>query len=49
VQINSASELSLALKKGLSHPGIFLIDCPVDYSENNIVFNQELKKDICKI
>lgn len=49
VKINSAAELLSALKRGLSHPGIFLIDCPVDYSENNIVFNQELKKDLCKI
>lgn len=49
VRINAASELAPALKRGLSHPGIFLIDCPIDYSENNIVFNQELKKDLCKI
>lgn len=49
VRINAASELAPALKRGLSHPGIFLIDCPIDYSENNIVFSQELKKDLCKI
>ncbi len=49
VRINAASELAPALKRGLAHPGIFLIDCPIDYSENNIVFNQELKKDLCKI
>ncbi len=49
VQINAASELLPVLRRGLAHPGIFLIDCPVDYSENNIVFSQDLKKDICKI
>ncbi|EKD43933.1 MAG: hypothetical protein ACD_72C00068G0006, partial [uncultured bacterium] len=49
VRINNTAELAPALKRGLSHPGIFLIDCPIDYSENNIVFNQELKNDLCKI
>jgi len=49
VRIGTVEELAPALMRGLSSPGIFLIDCPIDYSENNLVFNQELKKDLCKI
>ncbi len=47
VAINAAEELLPVLKKSFIEPGVTVIDCPIDYSENNIVFNTELKEKIC--
>lgn len=35
VRINAAAELLPALKKALKNPTVTVIDCPVDYSEND--------------
>ena len=32
------------LKACLDSPGVHVIDCPVDYSENDKILNKDLKK-----
>jgi len=46
VRIESATEFLPAVKKALDAKGVWLIDCPIDYSENNLVFDRELKEKI---
>ena len=41
-RIESALHLSDVLAKSLEAPGVHLIDCPVDYSENNRILNDEI-------
>mgnify|MGYP001437316297 CR=1 FL=1 len=43
-KINSASSLSSILENCLNTPGIHVVDCPVDYSENDHILNIELKE-----
>jgi len=43
-RIESAKEFREKLKYALESGGVWLIDCPVDYSENNLVFDKELKE-----
>ncbi len=43
VRIESAKELKDKIKNALESGGVWLIDCPIDYSENAIVFDKELK------
>ncbi|WP_165857600.1 acetolactate synthase large subunit [Marinobacter sp. JSM 1782161] len=46
-RIESADELAPTLAKALEEGGVHLVDVPVDYSENERVFNQELKALTC--
>lgn len=49
IGIKSADELLPALLNSFTEPGITIIDCPIDYSENHRVFDQELKQKTCNI
>lgn len=49
LRVNSASELSDVLYKAINSEGVYLIDCPIDYSENNLVFDKELKEQISSL
>ena len=42
--ISSAKDLALTVESCLNLPGVHLIDCPVDYSENDKILNKDLKK-----
>jgi acetolactate synthase-1/2/3 large subunit len=39
----SAAHLSELLKQCLDTPGVHLIDCPIDYSENDQILNKDIK------
>ena len=43
-RVSSASELPELLKKCLDTPGVNLIDCPVDYSDNDSILNKQIKE-----
>ncbi|HEX7873386.1 MAG TPA: acetolactate synthase large subunit [Sphingobium sp.] len=43
-RVGSASEIPDLLKHTLSTPGVHLIDCPVDYSENDQILNKDIKE-----
>ncbi|MET0365936.1 MAG: acetolactate synthase large subunit [Sphingobium sp.] len=43
-RVGSASEIPALLKHTLSTPGVHLIDCPVDYSENDQILNKDIKE-----
>lgn len=48
-RIEKAEDLKPTLEKALNSKGIHVIDCPVDYRENSIVFGEELKTKTCEI
>ena len=48
-RISSCENLNETLAKCLSTPGVHLIDCPVDYSENDEILNDKIKADSAKI
>ncbi len=43
-RVDSANSLSEILKTCLDTPGVHLIDCPVDYSENDQILNKDIKE-----
>ncbi|MBO6784549.1 MAG: acetolactate synthase large subunit, partial [Alphaproteobacteria bacterium] len=43
-RVASAGELPGIIDTALSTPGVHLIDCPVDYSENDRILNHEIKE-----
>ncbi|MBI5221666.1 MAG: acetolactate synthase large subunit, partial [Candidatus Magasanikbacteria bacterium] len=43
-RVDSANEFREKLKHALESGGVWLIDCPVDYTENILVFDKELKE-----
>ncbi len=43
-RVESAADFKEKLKHALGAGGVWLIDCPIDYSENNLVFDKELKE-----
>ncbi len=43
-RVSSAGELPGILDKALNTPGVHLIDCPVDYSDNDQILNIDIKK-----
>ena len=43
-KVESSDSLSDVLKHSLDTPGVHLIDCPVDYSENDEILNVNIKK-----
>ncbi|HEV8601570.1 MAG TPA: acetolactate synthase large subunit [Patescibacteria group bacterium] len=47
--INKTQELKSILEKALGEKGIHIIDCPIDYSENALVFGKELKEKTCNL
>ncbi|MEM8792198.1 MAG: acetolactate synthase large subunit [Pseudomonadota bacterium] len=48
-RIESAAHLTETLAHCLSSPGVHLIDCPVDYSENDEILNNRIKEESAKI
>ena len=42
-RVSSVDTLQSLLEKCLNSPGVHLIDCPVDYSENDEILNREIK------
>ncbi|HEX4408930.1 MAG TPA: acetolactate synthase large subunit [Xanthobacteraceae bacterium] len=48
-RVTSADHLSGLLKECLSSPGVHLVDCPVDYSENDRILNHEIKELSAKL
>ncbi len=48
-RVGSAAELGPLLAKTLGTPGVHLIDCPVDYSENDEILNKRIKKQSAAI
>lgn len=43
-RVESSEELLPLLSQCLDEPGVHLVDCPVDYSENDRILNQEIKE-----
>jgi len=43
-RVESAASLPALLKKCLDTPGVNLIDCPVDYSDNDGILNKQIKE-----
>lgn len=43
-RVDSADDLPRLLKHCLDTPGVHLIDCPVDYSDNDRILNNEIKE-----
>lgn len=48
-RVESSEGLGPLLDKCLSTPGVHLIDCPVDYSENDQILNIDIKKQSAAI
>jgi len=48
-RVDSAEGLPGLLKQCLDTPGVHLIDCPVDYSENDQILNKDLKALSAKV
>ena len=48
-RVDSSDSLSDILKHSLDTPGVHLIDCPVDYSENDEILNVNIKKQSAEI
>ena len=42
-RVESAEHLTTLLRHCLDTPGVHLIDCPVDYSENDQILNKDIK------
>jgi acetolactate synthase-1/2/3 large subunit len=43
-RVESAEDFLPLLERCISEPGVHVIDCPVDYSENDFILNSELKR-----
>ncbi|MFL2920242.1 MAG: thiamine pyrophosphate-dependent enzyme, partial [Thalassobaculaceae bacterium] len=48
-RVDSSENLIKILETCLSNPGVHLIDCPVDYSDNDEILNNRIKEDSAKI
>jgi acetolactate synthase-1/2/3 large subunit len=48
-RVENAEGLSALLKRCLDTPGVHLIDCPVDYSENDRILNKGIKELSAKL
>ncbi|MFN3725916.1 MAG: acetolactate synthase large subunit [Allosphingosinicella sp.] len=48
-RVESAESLPDLLRSCLDTPGVHLIDCPVDYSENDQILNKDLKELSAKV
>ena len=49
IDIKSAKELVPALEKAFREKGPVLINCPIDYSENDAVLSKELSQLVCPV
>ncbi|MEC8147848.1 MAG: acetolactate synthase large subunit [Pseudomonadota bacterium] len=48
-RVDSSENLTSILETCLKNPGVHLIDCPVDYSENDEILNKKIKEQSSKI
>ncbi|MCW3837391.1 acetolactate synthase large subunit [Sphingomonas canadensis] len=48
-RVESAAHLPLLLRRTLSEPGVHVVDCPVDYSDNDRILNREIKELSAKL
>ncbi len=48
-RVTSADGLAPLLQKCLSTPGVHLVDCPIDYSDNDRILNNEIKALSAKV
>ena len=48
-RVESAAQLPEILATCLNTPGVHLIDCPVDYSENDRILNKDIKELSAKL
>ncbi|MEQ8651357.1 MAG: acetolactate synthase large subunit [Kiloniellales bacterium] len=48
-RIESAAHLSQVLAQSLEAPGVHLIDCPVDYADNDRILNHEIKEKSARV
>jgi acetolactate synthase-1/2/3 large subunit len=48
-RVDSAARLPVILSECISTPGVQLIDCPIDYSENDRILNKEIKELSAKL
>lgn len=48
-RVNAAAEFAPLVEKCLKEPGVHVIDCPVDYSENDHILNHEIKELSAKV
>ena len=46
-RVEKASDLEMLLEKTLKTSGVHVIDCEIDYSENQKVFDEELAEKKC--
>ncbi len=48
VAIKTAAELLPALQASFQYPGVTVIDCPIDYGENEIFLSQKMQQQTCE-
>ena len=48
-RVSSSESLTEILNTALNEPGVHLIDCPVDYSENDQILNIDIKRRSAEI
>jgi acetolactate synthase-1/2/3 large subunit len=48
-RVDSADDLPRLLKHTLATPGVHLIDCPIDYADNDRILNNEIKELSAKL
>jgi acetolactate synthase I/II/III large subunit len=48
-RVESAAHLPLLLRRTLSQPGVHVVDCAVDYSDNDRILNREIKELSAKL
>ena len=48
-RVTSAERLPELLATCLDTPGVHLVDCPVDYSDNDRILNKEIKQLAAKV
>ncbi|MFZ5390676.1 MAG: acetolactate synthase large subunit [Patescibacteria group bacterium] len=49
LRVESAEGFTAALAEAVKVGGVQIIDCPIDYSENQKVFGEELKQKTCEL
>ncbi|MFZ5390852.1 MAG: thiamine pyrophosphate-dependent enzyme, partial [Patescibacteria group bacterium] len=49
LRVESAEGFTAALAEAVKVGGVQIIDCPIDYSENQKVFGEELKQKTCDL
>jgi acetolactate synthase-1/2/3 large subunit len=47
--VTSAAQLPDLLQSCLDRPGVHLVDCPIDYSDNDRILNREIKELSAKV